>query len=217
MRGIGADCVAVRDLRGRRWGWSTGHEPFGCSAVRTPSRKPRASLVRCLPASGVAFLKGMTSTSARIAGAHSAAITLYGLGEELRVERRHRAWTPRAGPPSHWCHRPAPASVKLPVPGRHNVYNALAAAAVALRSNRPRGAIAAKLATADMWRSMQSSIRQRPDAHQRRVQCKSASIGAAVVHLQRWRRVTANRGFERPTAAGWRQRTSSPSACATAS
>lgn len=92
----------------------------------------KAELVERLPSDGAAFLNGDDAYSDRIAGLSPAPVTYYGLDAacpvtavDIEVDAESRAaFTLRA---------PAgTVQVALPVPGRHNVYNALAAAAVGL-------------------------------------------------------------------------------------
>jgi len=92
----------------------------------------KSELVAALPANGAAFLNGDDAYSETIAAGSPAPVTFYGLtpvctvtARDLTVDASGRASFVLATPGGD-------AEVTLPVPGRHNVYNALAAAAVGL-------------------------------------------------------------------------------------
>ena len=92
----------------------------------------KSELLAALPGDGVAFLNGDDAYSDRIEKASRAPIVRYGLSEwcDVRAEAIMSDEESRASfelvAPQNRC------EVKLSVPGRHNVYNALAAAAIAL-------------------------------------------------------------------------------------
>ena len=92
----------------------------------------KAELVEVIPAQGRVFLNGDDAWSAALAERSSAAVTMYGLSEQAQV-RAVDITVDDAGTASFTlvCES-GTAHVALPVPGRHNVYNALAAAAVSL-------------------------------------------------------------------------------------
>lgn len=92
----------------------------------------KAEMVEAIPTEGRVFLNGDDAWSDTLAGRASAAVTLYGLGEQAHV-RAIDITVNDAGNASFTlvCSR-GTAHVALPVPGRHNVYNALAAVAVGL-------------------------------------------------------------------------------------
>jgi UDP-N-acetylmuramoyl-tripeptide--D-alanyl-D-alanine ligase len=75
----------------------------------------KGELVRCIPADGEVFLNGDDAWSRRLATDSLAPVTLYGLAETSDVRASDIVL------------------LTLPLPGRHNAYNAAAAAAVALR------------------------------------------------------------------------------------
>ena len=110
----------------------------------------KGELVSCLGPAGAAFLNGDDEYSKTIAATSPAPVTLYGLSPEcavraddIELDAESRAsFTLVAGGVS--------TPVTLPVPGRHNVYNALAAAAVALHLGVPAESIAQGLASADL-------------------------------------------------------------------
>jgi UDP-N-acetylmuramoyl-tripeptide--D-alanyl-D-alanine ligase len=92
----------------------------------------KGELVRCIPAEGHVYLNGDDVWSRQLAEESTAPVTYYGTkkGNDVRVdgieigEDGRPSMTLKAGR-RH-------AAVTLPVPGRHNAYNAAAAAAVAL-------------------------------------------------------------------------------------
>ncbi|MBI5231996.1 MAG: UDP-N-acetylmuramoyl-tripeptide--D-alanyl-D-alanine ligase [Coriobacteriales bacterium] len=92
----------------------------------------KGELVAAIPADGTVFLNGDDGHSEVLASMATAAVTYYGLGEhadvralDVEVDAESRATFTLAAPEVR-------IPVRLPVPGRHNVYNALAAAAVGL-------------------------------------------------------------------------------------
>lgn len=92
----------------------------------------KAELVRAIPERGRVFLNGDDAWSEALAKASAAAVTLYGLGpgcdvraEDVRVEQDGH-------PAFRLVAEQGVADVRLPLLGRHNVYNALAAAAAGL-------------------------------------------------------------------------------------
>lgn len=92
----------------------------------------KAELVRAIPERGAVFLNGDDSYTDAIALESSAPVTSYGLGDRNTV-RAECVETDDEGVASFDLVAPqGRARVTLPVPGRHNVYNALAAASVAL-------------------------------------------------------------------------------------
>ena len=114
----------------------------------------KGELVRCIPAEGRLFLNGDDVWSRELATDSVAPVTYYGTrkGNDVRVddisvdEDGKPSMVLRAG------RRHAP--VTLPVPGRHNAYNAAAAAAVALDLGLTLREVAEGLASAALteWR-----------------------------------------------------------------
>lgn len=109
----------------------------------------KGELVRAVPPAGAVFLNGDDAYSESLALDSRAPVTRYGLGEcdicalDITLDDESR--------PSFTLHTPqGDAQVSLPVSGRHNVYNALAAAAVGLRLAVPLEAIARGLGAAAM-------------------------------------------------------------------
>lgn len=93
----------------------------------------KGELVRAVPGTGAVFLNGDDAYSDALALDSKAPVTLYGLSERCDV-RAEDVTTDEAGCASFDLLAPqGSVRVTLPLPGRHNVYNALAAAAVALR------------------------------------------------------------------------------------
>jgi UDP-N-acetylmuramoyl-tripeptide--D-alanyl-D-alanine ligase len=112
--------------------------------------RAKSEIVQCLSPEGVAFLNGDDEYSGVLASATGATIVRYGLSaacdvsaEEIELDEASRAsFTVAAGEERF--------TVSLSVPGRHNVYNALAAIAVGLRLGVPAEQIPAALASADL-------------------------------------------------------------------
>ncbi|HEY5516840.1 MAG TPA: UDP-N-acetylmuramoyl-tripeptide--D-alanyl-D-alanine ligase [Coriobacteriia bacterium] len=110
--------------------------------------RAKGELVACVPSTGMVFLNGDDERSRSLAAASSAPVTWYGLSEgvdvrasDIEVDETGRAtFTLTADVGS--------ITVSLPVPGRHNAYNAAAAAAAALYLGTTLDEIAAGLAAA---------------------------------------------------------------------
>jgi UDP-N-acetylmuramoyl-tripeptide--D-alanyl-D-alanine ligase len=92
----------------------------------------KGELIAALPDEGRAFLNGDDAFSERIAALSRAPVTRYGLAEscDIRAESIELDEESRASFDVAWHGGRYP--VTLGVPGRHNAYNAIAAAAVAL-------------------------------------------------------------------------------------
>ncbi len=93
----------------------------------------KGELVRCVPADGAVFLNGDDAFSAPLSSVAAAPVTLYGLSESCAVRAESIELDDESRASFDLVSPQGTVSVSLPVPGRHNVYNALAAAAVALR------------------------------------------------------------------------------------
>lgn len=110
----------------------------------------KGELVRAIPASGAVFLNGDDAYSDALELDASAAVTRYGIGATNTV-RADQVEVDPAGIASFDLASPSGgARVTLPVPGRHNVYNALAAAAVALHLGLDAEKIAEGVASAPL-------------------------------------------------------------------
>ncbi len=92
----------------------------------------KGELVESIPAGGRVFLNGDDAWSTTIATRARGAVTTYGLGESADVRATDIGLSDLGTPVFTLCAEQGSARVELPVPGRHNVYNALAAAAVGL-------------------------------------------------------------------------------------
>jgi UDP-N-acetylmuramoyl-tripeptide--D-alanyl-D-alanine ligase len=92
----------------------------------------KGELVAAVPASGRVFLNGDDSWSGSLGTSAVAAVTRYGLGESADVLGQDVRVAEDGTPTFTLVAEEGTAEVRLPVPGRHNVYNALAAAAVGL-------------------------------------------------------------------------------------
>ena len=92
----------------------------------------KAELVAALPADGAAFLNGDDAYSEQIAAMSAAPVTYYGLSERCTVTADSVETDDESRPSFDLVTAGGRVRVSLPIPGRHNVYNALAAAAVGL-------------------------------------------------------------------------------------
>ncbi|MCE5204326.1 MAG: UDP-N-acetylmuramoyl-tripeptide--D-alanyl-D-alanine ligase [Coriobacteriales bacterium] len=92
----------------------------------------KGELADALPEHGRLFLNGDDAWSDVIAARTQAAVTRYGVSEACDVRAEAIGVTELGNPVFTLVAEQGSASVTLPVPGRHNVYNALAAAAVGL-------------------------------------------------------------------------------------
>ncbi|MBN2247828.1 MAG: UDP-N-acetylmuramoyl-tripeptide--D-alanyl-D-alanine ligase [Coriobacteriia bacterium] len=114
----------------------------------------KGELVSAVPRTGQVFINGDDAWTVRMADHASAPVTRYGLGAGADVTARDIE-TSGSGAPSFTLVLPeGEAGVTLPVPGRHNVYNALAAAAVGRYLGVPMDDIVRGLteATFSHWR-----------------------------------------------------------------
>jgi len=149
MRGLGqiaALCEIAKPTLGILTNVGTSHvEVLGSVEA---IRHAKGELVQAIPGDGAVFLNGDDDATAILAGASCAPVTRYGIedGNDIRAtdielddtsHARFTLVTPQGD-----------IGVRLPVPGRHNVYNALAAAAVGLRLAVPLSQVAQGLAGA---------------------------------------------------------------------
>lgn len=93
----------------------------------------KGELVRAVPERGSVFLNGDDAYSDSLAVDAEAPVTLYGLSERCAVRAVAIEVDEASRASFDLVTDQGTERVTLPVPGRHNVYNALAAAAVALR------------------------------------------------------------------------------------
>jgi UDP-N-acetylmuramoyl-tripeptide--D-alanyl-D-alanine ligase len=108
----------------------------------------KAELIEALPERGAVFLNGDDAYSEKLASASAAPVILYGLSSECRVTARDIAVDDESRASFTLVAPEGESHVALPVPGRHNVYNALAAAAIGLYLGITPEEIAGSLATA---------------------------------------------------------------------
>ncbi len=107
----------------------------------------KAELVTAVPADGATFLNGDDAYSGIIAGLSEAPVTLYGLSELCAVRAEDIETDDESRPSFDLTVAGESVHVSLPLPGRHNVYNALAAAAVGRHLGVSVEEIAAALAS----------------------------------------------------------------------
>jgi UDP-N-acetylmuramoyl-tripeptide--D-alanyl-D-alanine ligase len=108
----------------------------------------KGELVRAIPETGAVFVNGDDAYSDVLALDARAPVTFFGLGD--RCEVRARDVSLDAGGCAHFelVTSEGAARVDLPVPGRHNVYNALGVAAVALHLGQTPADVAEALRSA---------------------------------------------------------------------
>jgi len=110
----------------------------------------KGELVVSIPADGIVFLNGDDALSAALVPLAVAPVTLYGLSEKCAI-RAQGIVLDAESKASFTLQAPQGfIPVALPVPGRHNVYNALAAAAVGLRLGLTLDDVAAGLGSAEL-------------------------------------------------------------------
>ena len=128
--------------------------------------KTKGEMVRDLPAAeggGSALLNADDERVAAMAGQTRAAVTFYGTGRDAAV-RATNVTLDAAGRASFTLHTPAArATVRLRLPGGHQVANALAAACAASAVGVQADRIAAALSSAEPRSRGRFEIRERPD------------------------------------------------------
>ncbi len=92
----------------------------------------KGELVSAVPENGRVFLNGDDSWSIALSKRAQAAVTTYGLGDTCDVRATGIDLSETGTPVFDLCTEQGSIRVELPIPGRHNIYNALAAAAVGL-------------------------------------------------------------------------------------
>lgn len=115
--------------------------------------RAKGELVACIPPDGRVFLNGDDEWSRTLAARSAASVTWYGLGEGADVRARDIEVDDAGRPTMTISSAGEEISVSLPVPGRHNAYNAAAATAVALHLGASLESIAeglSKAITTDM-------------------------------------------------------------------
>lgn len=151
MRGLGqiADlCSIARPTLGLITNVGTSHIEILGSQDAIASAK--GELIAALPSTGSAFLNGDDTTSATIAELSAAPVVRWGLSPNCDVTARDIVLDEASRPSFDIVSARGSVRVSLPVPGRHNVYNALAAAALALHLGVDPEAIAAGLSAATL-------------------------------------------------------------------
>ncbi len=120
----------------------------------------KGELVRCISAEGRVFLNGDDVWSRRLATQTIAPVTYYGLEKGNGVRAVDISVGDDGRPTLTLAAGRRRATLTLPVPGRHNAYNAAAAAAVALHLGEPIKEVAAGIAAAGVteWRMQVFSV-----------------------------------------------------------
>ena len=151
MRGLGQIaklCKIARPTLGLLTNVGTSHiELLG---TQDAVAEAKAELVRALPETGAAFLNGDDAYSDSIATMTQAPVTLYGLSERCAVRACDIELDAESRASFELRLDHDAVRVALAVPGRHNVYNALAAAALGAHLGVPSEAIATGLESAHL-------------------------------------------------------------------
>jgi UDP-N-acetylmuramoyl-tripeptide--D-alanyl-D-alanine ligase len=151
MRGMGQIeelCRIARPTLGLVTNVGSSHVELLGSEENIASAK--GELVRNLTDDGAAFLNGDDEYSRRIAESAHVPVTFYGLSDRCDVRAENVELDPESRPSFDLVSGEDAIRVALPMPGRHNVYNALAAAAVALHLGVPASELADGLAAAEI-------------------------------------------------------------------
>lgn len=114
----------------------------------------KGELVQAIPPTGRVFLNGDDGWTDVLSTSAAAPITRYGIGESADVRAVDVEVAEDGTPAFTIVSGDTSAAVRLPVPGRHNVYNALAAAAIGLHLGMSLEDVARGLesATFSKWR-----------------------------------------------------------------
>ncbi len=127
--------------------------------------RAKGELVRAVASEGRVFLNGDDAFSPLLAEGSPAEVVFYGLAEECQV-RAVDIDTDESSRPSFVLLTPSGTrEVRLDIPGRHNVYNALAATAVALYLEIPLDDIVAGLESAQSGQMRMQSFETAVGVH----------------------------------------------------
>ena len=110
----------------------------------------KGELVRCLAEDGAAFLNGDDDYSSSLAEGSRAPVTYYGFAERCTVRAADVEVDAESRATFDLIAEEGTVRVALGVPGRHNVYNALAASAVALHLGVSIDRLVSSLASAEV-------------------------------------------------------------------
>lgn len=155
----------------------------------------KGELVSSLPPDGTAFLNGDDATSERLAAMSAAPVVRYGLGEGNDVRVRDVTLDDDGCPTLTIEADGEAVTCRLPVPGRHNAYNAAAAAAVALSCGVSLADVAAGLDSVVLseWRmqvfTVASGVTVVNDAYNANPTSMRAAIDTLGSMIPRGRRV----------------------------
>lgn len=146
----------------------------------------KGELVRCIPPEGRVFLNGDDVWSRSLAEESAAPVTYYGMqkGNDVRVDD---VVVDEDGKPTMLLKSGRKrAAVTLPVPGRHNAYNAAAAAAVALELGLTLREVAEGLSAATLteWRMQVFTVATGVTVVNDAYNASPTSMRAAIVALK---------------------------------
>ncbi len=126
----------------------------------------KAELIESIPEDGISFLNGDDAFSDTLAMSSRAVVVRYGLGEssdicaiDVELDDESRASFTLSAPGVE------PTRITLGLPGRHNIYNALAAAGVALHVGVSADLVAAGLASANAGEMRMQSFTSAAGVH----------------------------------------------------
>ncbi len=145
-REIAALCTMVRPTLGVVT--NIGQTHIEVLGTQDAIARAKGELVECVPASGMVFLNGDDEWSRALQRRASAPITWYGLSEGVDVRATDIEVDDGGRPTLTLVAGAEKVRATLPIPGRHNAYNAAAAAAVAIHLGATLDEVAAGLATA---------------------------------------------------------------------
>lgn len=151
MRGVGqiaALCAIARPTVGLVTNVGTSH--IELLETREAVADAKAELAAAVPEDGLVFLNGDDAYADRIAGFAHAPIVRYGLAERCAFRGEDVVLDAESHPTFALVTPEESFEVAVPVPGRHNVYNALAAASVALSLGCEADDVAAGLEAAEL-------------------------------------------------------------------
>ncbi|MFB7053566.1 UDP-N-acetylmuramoyl-tripeptide--D-alanyl-D-alanine ligase [Streptomyces vinaceus] len=140
-----------------------GSAHIGEFGSRQVTARAKAEIIRALPAHGTAVLNGDDPLVAAMAGDTDAKVITFGFGEDCDV-RAEQIDMQRDGRPRFvLAHGASKRRIALRVHGRHNVVNALAAAATAIAAHVPVARVAQALRDAEISSGGRMEVTTRPD------------------------------------------------------
>ncbi|MDJ0383160.1 UDP-N-acetylmuramoyl-tripeptide--D-alanyl-D-alanine ligase [Streptomyces sp. G-G2] len=140
-----------------------GSAHIGEFGSREVTAQAKAEIVRALPAHGTAVLNGDDPLVSAMAGATDAAVITFGFGEHCDIRAEQVGVQHDGRPHFVLVHGKDRRRIELRVHGRHNVLNALAAAATAVAAGIPADRIAQGLRQAEISSGGRMEVTTRED------------------------------------------------------